>query len=99
MTLGDFLSQSYQTLVAENGHGMREKISSQAEKVLDFVDQQDKEGARVDERLFSYLGFLQGYDMPHYEEDGYLFTTADLDREFALLGNLSELSGSELRID
>lgn len=99
MTLGDFLSQSYQTLVTENGHGRREKISSQAEKVLDFVDQQDKEGARVDERLFSYLLFLQGYDMPHYEEDGYLFTTVDLEREFALLGNFTDLSGSELRID
>ena len=54
------------------------------------------QGIDIDAKIFSFLSFVKGYDMPRFEDNYYLFTKEDLDREYKALGDIESLNGNEI---
>ncbi|CDA82849.1 MULTISPECIES: hypothetical protein [Bacteroides] len=102
MKLKQQITNFYQVLKAlpdneeYNSEGVRNAISVKADGLLQILDDNDKHGIEVDEKIFSFLSFVKGYDLPRFEDNYYLFTKEDLEREYKRLGNITLLSGSEI---
>lgn len=79
-----------------NVEGIRNRNSIKADNLLFALDNKDNQGIDIDAKIFSFLSFVKGYDMPRFEDNYYLFTKEDLDREYKALGDIELLNGNEL---
>ncbi|QOW59977.1 hypothetical protein [Treponema pedis] len=103
MKIKQMLIYFYQVLKDDNNqiydiNGIRSKISSNAEKLLNVIDEKDQQSECIDEKIFSFLNFISGYDTPRYEDNTYLYNNIDLEREYDMLGNIDLLKGINLEI-
>ena len=103
MRIKELLIDFYQELKDDNNqiydiNGIRSKISSKAEKLLNIIDKKDQQCMCIDKRIFSFLNFINGYDTPRYEDNMYLFNNVDLEREYNILGDIDLLEGINLEI-
>ena len=103
MKIKELLIDFYQELKDDNNqiydiNGIRSKISSKAEKLLNIIDKKDQQCMCIDKKIFSFLNFINGYDTPRYEDNMYLFNNADLEREYNMLGDIDLLEGINLEI-
>ena len=67
-----------------------------ADNLLFTLDNKGNQGIDIDAKIFSFLSFVKGYDMPRFEGNYYLFTKEDLDREYKALGDIESLNGNEI---
>ena len=103
MRIKEFLIDFYQELKDDNNqiydiNGIRSKISSKAEKLLNIIDKKDQQCMCINKKIFSFLNFINGYDTPRYEDNMYLFNNVDLEREYNMLGDIDLLEGINLEI-
>ena len=67
-----------------------------ADNLLFTLDNKGNQDIDIDAKIFSFLSFVKGYDMPRVEDNYYLFTKEDLDREYKALGDIESLNGNEI---
>ena len=79
-----------------NVEGIRNRVSMKADNLLFTLDNKGNQGIDIDAKIFSFLSFVKGYDMPRFEDNYYLFTKEDLDREYKALGDIESLNGNEI---
>jgi hypothetical protein len=103
MNVGQVLMCYYQKLIKDDSviysvDNIRDKVSSDAALLLQVLDEKNKQGVCFDDKIFSFLNFLNGYDTPEYDNDEYLYNIEDLKREFVLLGNLDNIKGGDVEV-
>lgn len=101
MKLHQVINDFYRRLDGLSGNedysteSIRNEIASEASRLLPVLDEKSKQGTEIDSRLFSFVSFIGGYDLPDCETNGYLFSKEDLEREYNALGEIAALNGNE----
>jgi hypothetical protein len=99
----DLLVNYYQALKKDNGknyqpESARSKIASECRVILNILDKIDQQ-INIDDKIFSFLNFISGYDTPRYEDSEYLYNNIDLEREYRMLENIDMIEGIEYLLE
>jgi hypothetical protein len=103
MNIKQLLETYYQILINDNSkiydkEGIRSKVSSEVTALLNILDDKERQGIDIDNKIFPFLSFISGYDTPRYEDEEYLYNNTDLEREYAILGDIDALDGIKTEI-